>query len=233
MTEINVACVLWGNKYSAETVVSLYRQVKCNLTLPIKFHVFSEPDRFIAAPFNHCLLNELPDCAGWWHKMQLFDSSVISGPVLYLDLDVVVTGNLDWITQLDPVHLWGIRDFRYLWDPKWHGYNSSVMWWDTTKYDWLWQNFKQDPKFAISRFRGDQDWITQAIKQSNRRFFPDWQMASWRWQCTKGGWDHRAQKYKDPRAQTNTLGASVVVFHGAPKPWEIDCKIVHRYRNVL
>jgi hypothetical protein len=73
--------------------------------------------------------------------MQMFNSAHHSGPLLYFDLDTVIVNNIDWIHQLPLSYFWGVRDFKYLWRPNYHAINSSIMWWDTTQFDWVWRNF--------------------------------------------------------------------------------------------
>lgn len=220
--------MLWGSSYSAQHVIDLYHQICANLAYPVKFHVYTEASRKVAEPFIHHALPDLTATHGWWYKMALFNSSLYAGPLLYLDLDIVIANDLTWITRLDTDHIWGIRDFRKLWDPAWNGYNSSVLWFDTRKFDWLWKDFNTD---IMQKFYGDQDWITEKIIPQDRRFFPDESMVSWRWQCKDGGWDHKSRSYKHVGAGTSTLGASVLVFHGDPKPWSIDCPIVANLRQ--
>jgi hypothetical protein len=120
-------------------------------------------------------LIEWPGVAGpkkaWWYKMQLFNSKAYSGKLLYLDLDVVITGNLDWIPSLDERYFWCAKDFKYLWRPNWTGINSSVMYWDTHRYRRVWKNFKVDNLPEImKKYPGDQDYITAAIDLTDRKF---------------------------------------------------------------
>lgn len=227
LDEVNVACVLWGTSYSNEHAISLYEQVCKHMTLPVCFHVYTESDRLVDPRFIHHALPELSAPNGWWYKTVLFDSSMYAGPLLYLDLDVVISGDLTWITKLDYKHMWGIRDFRKLWDPSWNGFNSSVLWFDTKRFNRLWQDFTPE---VMTKLRGDQDWLNTRISETERRFFPEESMVSWRWQCKDGGWNHRARVHNRPGSGTNTLGASVLVFHGEPKPWEVDCPVIRGLR---
>lgn len=218
---VNVVCVLWGTRYPANTVVRLWRQVRQHLQVPFQFVVFTEAQRQVPSEFLRRDLPALPECPGWWHKMAIFDSQQLAGPTLYLDLDVTIVGTLNWVTEISTDHLVAIRNFDYLWNSNANSFNSSMMWFDTSSLSDLYARFSQNPSAAIDQYHGDQDWLTAAIPSASRRFFPETRIASYRWQCVQGGWDAESRCYRQPQAITTSHDASVVVFHGNPKPWEI------------
>jgi hypothetical protein len=79
----------------------------------------------------------------------------------------------------------------------------------------------------LKRYHGDQDYITDAITEVNRRFFDVDRVNSWRWQALDGGYDFRSRKYKNPGAGTvDTENNSVLVFHGNPKPDQLSDQTV-------
>mgnify|MGYP003327210734 CR=1 FL=1 len=143
LEQINCACLIHGVAYGWNYVDRLYNMLTRNLSQGVKLHVFTEPDRNVPA---HMIKHELKDLGvsgpkqAWWYKLQIFNSEHYSGPLLYFDLDTVIVRNIDWAWQQDLNFFWGIRDFKCLWKPTDQGINSSVMWWDTTKFDWIWQN---------------------------------------------------------------------------------------------
>ena len=165
---LDVACLIHSDGYDWSYVDKLYSMVSRHITKPINFHVYTEADRPVPAPYiKHSLINwgiSGPK-KSWWYKMQLFNSDLYRGPLLYFDLDTVVTENIDWIWKLNLRHFWAVRDFKYLWRPNFNGSNSSVMWWDTTKYRYIWDHVKNQ-KLAefFRRYHGDQDYITAAIQ---------------------------------------------------------------------
>lgn len=237
MTVLDCACIIHGDKYDWIYVDRLYDMVRSHLTCDVRFHVFTESSRTVPDHMiKHCL-TEWPGISGprksWWYKMQLFDPSHIAGRILYLDLDVVITGNLDWMQDLSEEYFWTIRDWRYLWRPYWDGMNSSVMLWDTRRFQQIWDEFRtQKIDDVTKRYHGDQDYLDDAVQDHDRRFFPDNAIKSWRWQIKDGGWDFKTRTYKDP-ASGSTLDAQtkILVFHGKPKPHEIDDPIVEKYWN--
>jgi hypothetical protein len=156
----------------------------------------------------------------WWYKMQLFNPAHHAGPLLYFDLDTVIVGNIDWIWQQPTTYFWAVKDFKYLWKPTHTGINSSIMWWDTQKYQYLWDTFNQQDLTKIMRtYRGDQDYISDKIPENQRRLFDTARVLSWRWQCLDGGYDFKRRRFISPK--TGTIidnSASVLIFHGNPKP---------------
>jgi hypothetical protein len=169
----------------------------------------------------------------WWYKVQLFNSEYHRGPLLYFDLDVVIAKNIDWIWKLKTRHFWAVKDFKHLWRPAFQSINSSVMWWDTTQFDWVWRNFQDlDLSQTVKRFHGDQDYITSVITEQERRYFnTDW-VKSWRWQCLDGGYDFKRRVWKTPGSGTDINdNTSILVFHGNPKPDQTqDSVIVQHWR---
>jgi hypothetical protein len=160
--------------------------------------------------------------------MQLFNPEHHAGPLLYFDLDTVVVGNIDWIWQQPLKYFWAVRDFKYLWRPHDYRVNSSVMWWDTRKFESVWSAFqREDIRRVISRNYGDQDYISNAILDTDRRLFDVERVVSWRWQCQDGGYNFSRKCYKHPDTGTRIAPRnSVIVFHGNPKPADLQDPIV-------
>lgn len=231
---IDCACVIHGTAYDWQYVDRLYSMLTRNISTGIRFHVYTEATRPVPP---HMIRHDLTDWnisgpkRSWWYKMQLFDTNKHAGSLLYFDLDVVITQNIDWIWQLPLNYFWGVRDFKYLWRNNSQRLNSSVMWWDTRRFAHIYEDFKKQPitKF-IQKYQGDQDYITEAITQDRRRFFDSNRIASWRWQALDGGYDFRTRSYKTPNTGTFLSPAtSVLVFHGNPKPAQIQDPVIAQH----
>ena len=178
---LTVACVLSNGpkrSYNEEHVQRLHRMVKENLD----------------QPFHFACVQDSP-WLGWWAKISLFEPGRFKGRVLYLDLDVTITGRLDDLADFDASFAI-CRDFTTL------GFNSSVMVWDAGVGDHIYTAFDES---VIGRLHGDQDWIQEAIPHA--RVFPR------RW-CVS---------YKNSRLAGGVpKGMRVLVYHGQPKPWDLD-----------
>ena len=220
---VDCACVIHGDVYNWDYVERLYNMLNRHVSTGIRLHVYTEPHRDVPAPYiKHSLidLGVSGPRRSWWYKMQLFNSELFMGPLLYFDLDVVITKNIDWICQLPTSYFWSVRDFKYLWRPHHTGVNSSIMRWDTARYDWIWRDFKLHKlEELIRRHHGDQDYITEKIPDIERRFLDIERIKSWRWQALDGGYDFVKRRYLTPGQGTKlTDKTSVLIFHGKPKP---------------
>jgi len=97
-----VICINWGTKYGPNYVNRLYGMVARNITPPFSVTCFTDSAAGIRPEVR---TEPLPDITyevprtrrGIWPKSRLWGERLadLSGPVLYLDLDLVVTGGLD------------------------------------------------------------------------------------------------------------------------------------------
>jgi hypothetical protein len=107
------------------------------------------------------------------------------------------------------------------------------MWWDTRKFQHIWEGFsKQDLAAIFRKYHGDQDFITDAIPQLERRLLDANRIKSWRWQAVDGGYDFTGKTHRVPAAGTQIHSdTSVLIFHGNPKPDKIlDSVIVTHWQ---
>lgn len=183
---LTVACVKWGDLYGPDYVNKLQSMVKRNLRIPHRFVCFTDDPRFL-----NCETRELPKgLVGWWNKLYLFRYGLFEDRMLFLDLDVVVTGSLDELVNVP-------SDFCIISD--WHldSYNSSVFVLSKNAHPEVWDDFG-----SPGHLHGDQDWIT--LKIPNAPVFP----APW---CVS---------YRSHAVIGVPKDARVVCFHGTPKPHE-------------
>lgn len=227
---VDCACVIHGDVYSWTYVDRLYHMLSRHISSPIRFHVYTEQERSVPA---HMIKHALPNWgisgakSSWWYKIQLFDPAAHAGPLLYFDLDTVIVNNIDWICRLPSKWFWTVRDFKYLWRSTHHSINSSIMWWDTRQFAMVWQDFQQhDLQKIVKQYRGDQDYLSHILPTAQVRFLDQERIKSWRWQCLDGG-AHLNRRVRASDATTVlTANTDVLVFHGHPKPHEIQDPIV-------
>lgn len=236
-TGLDCACVIHGNKYDWIYVERLYNMLSRHLSRPVRFHVYTEHDRSVPPHMiKHCL-EDWPGVSGpkksWWYKLHLFNAEHHAGPLMYFDLDCVIVRSIDWIHLLPQSKLWCIRDFKYLQSPVVNSCNSSVMWWDTQQFHWLWQKFNDlGPTKVVTQYQGDQDFINATVSWNDRRYFDSTQLQSYRWQVADGGYDFKKRRPLIPDSgSVISPHCSIIVFHGYPKPHEVrDKQIVDFWR---
>ena len=231
---IDCACVIYGDTYSWKYVENLYNMLRRHLSAGVRLHVYTEAERSVPDPMIKHVLTSWGDLGhkrNWWYKMQLFNAEHHAGPLLYFDLDTVIVNNIDWIVQSPLEYFWAIRDFKYLWRPTHYGINSSIMWWDTSKFQHVWTGFsRQDFKSLLRKYHGDQDFITDAIPQLERRLLDANRIKSWRWQAFNGGYDFTGKTHRTPTSGTQIqYDTSVLVFHGEPKPDKLSDSVIAQH----
>ena len=227
--------MIHGDMYSWQYVENLYTMLCRHLSYDVKLHVFTEANRSVPDHMIKHSLQEWPGISGrkkaWWYKLQLFNPEIMSGPVLYFDLDTVIIDNIDWIVQSDLTYFWTIRDFRYLWRPNWQGLNSSVMYWDQSRFSWIWNRFiKHGVDANVSKYHGDQDFLTAVIDKSELSFFDKSYIKSWRWEIKDGGLNTANRQYTRPDAGSIIpADTKIMIFHGSPKPHEIADTFISKH----
>jgi len=203
---ITIACVLRsGGVYAPEWVWALKRGLHRHLPLEIQweFRVLSDLDCF--GPWGNKLDHRWP---GWWAKMELFRPGLFNGPVLYLDLDTLIVGDLTEIASYsgDPLAL--LSDFYR----PYNGQSGMMMWTPGPQSAWIWDNWVRQPDYWMRNYHGDGNVIdslsTQYPEHVNRLqdLFPE-QIVSYKVHARLG-------------MPTN---ARVVCFHGYPKPNNKEC----------
>lgn len=206
---ITVACVLKMTErrngighagYSWPWVVKLARGVRKHLDLPHRFVCLTDDLPQVSSEVHVIPLRH--GWPGWWSKLELFRPNVFDGPVVYLDLDTIVTGDLRPLLQ------WGDR-FVMAQDFYGGGHCSTAMAW-RGDYSGVYHHFRQNSEQVIGDYTarvdgriGDQAYIEDRLKVEGHdlRTFPLGLVASFK---------------KDARGG-KPEGAAVVAFHGRPK----------------
>ena len=159
-------------------------------------------------------------------KFELFEKELhdITGQILFLDLDVVINNSIDDLFLFEPdAEFVGIQDWEI------DCINASCMRFNAGEHSYIIDNWFESvrTKFTIEDcfdaaingknelyhdldsfppvvYRGDQEWTTRQLKEQNVDiiYYPsDWL------QSYTHGYD---------------MNAKIVVFHGTPKPHEVE-----------
>ncbi len=185
---MKIVCIHWGDKYSVEYVNILNNMIKRHSNAEL----LCLSDSFEGKDCEVMMLEK--GFEGWWNKIQLFKSDFLKGErFLYLDLDVVITENINSILERKE-HFVTIKDWIY------DTYNSSAMLMTGGENSHVYDLFVKDKDKAMKSCpQGDQQWITNYIEAAYFDEFASFRMSS----CES-----------KPKGK-------VVVFHGKPDPHEV------------
>lgn len=168
---------------------------------------------------------------GWWAMIEMFR---VPGTVLYLDLDVAITGPLDplaeRIERLSPNEIIMIRS----WNKAYTGsqWCTGLTAWNGDR-TWIYEQFKALMAIGIFgeskcrpddgllragyfrvrhlRYPTDEYWTPQTIEKAGETVL-----------CVKDVLPGYMQSYKyDLNHGTKQPTGSIVMFHGKPRPWEV------------
>lgn len=165
-----VICIKWGTKYGAEYVNRLFAMVRRNTTGDLRFTCFTDNSEGFVPAVDVQPIPDLP-CAlptntlGIWRKVSLYGPKLadLSGPVLFLDLDVIVTGSLD------PFFSFGSPEDIILGrnptNPLERLGQSSVYRMPVGKLVPLYEAFLQNPQGVADRYRFEQRFVSRASPQ--------------------------------------------------------------------
>ena len=142
---------------------------------------------------------------GWDAKIALFhpDAFPAGERVVFFDLDTLIIGDVDNLLSYRGDFA-VLRDF---WRP--HGYGPAVMLWKAGKADWIWKKYNRNGRPHLTR--GDQELLEIVLKNPVilQDEFPDLFVS-----------------YKTHCHPYPPQGASVICFHGEPRPHECTQKWV-------
>jgi len=201
---LHICCIRAGAAFAPAYVDILFDSVRRNLADGFEgdFTCFTDqPDEYAKGVIVRPLPADLP---GWWSKLALHKDWLfpVGDRVIFLDLDTVITGRLDELAAYDGPFA-TLKDF---YRPE--GLQSAVMAWAAGETVDIWRSYQaagcpqDDPG-------GDQAWIERCRLKSAVRLqdeFPNLFVS------------YKADNlHRSPPAE-----ASVVVFHGKPRPHEIS-----------
>lgn len=190
---LTVATVLKsGGIYDASWVAKLKKGVTKHLPIEFRFMCLSD----INVPSHRMPLEH--GWPGWWSKMEAFK---LEPPVLYIDLDTLITGDLTDIeaaTERDGFTI--LRDFY-----RDNGLGSGVMAWTCAMHG-VYERFAENPFHYMETLsgRGDQGFLEDILNRNSISL----------WQNLVPG---QVVSYKLHCANGVPPAARMVCLHGKPK----------------
>lgn len=215
---IDIVCLKWGDKFGPEYVNRLYAGFKRHTTVHFDFHCFTENATNIV---DGVIIHPLPhnNLTGWWNKLYLFSEEIkLSGRLFFVDLDTLITGNVDQIISYDKEFV-VLRDFfKAVKDAKATNVGSGLMSFDAHKHSRVWADFIKNPARVIASVKphGDQAWIQRQVAEKDRTYWQDLfpnQVVSFKVHCRNGLPEN----------------ARIVCYHGVPSIPDSICKTTETY----
>jgi hypothetical protein len=225
---LTILCVRFGNKYGRSYVERLRNMIARNITVPYELVCLTDDQHPIEG-----VRSIVQPQAGyqrlWWHKVHMFDPSLLlSGRILYFDLDIIICNNVDRLAAGAGNKFLGIKDFNRKFHPSWNILNSSVMSWIHGSQSHIFNDFKSNPAQA-QKLMGDQDWIWKVAKDKIT-FWPDEVIQSYKWEIRNRSdlvVEKGKRQFKSVLQDINiNPNCCVAVFHGDPKPEDVRDKFV-------
>lgn len=228
-----VLCMKWGTLYGADDVNNLYRGVKRHLFRPFRFVCFTDDAAGLDAAINTLPLPDLGLPAGnsdtRWRKLALFQKHLggLSGTALFLDLDLVIVGDLDPFFDLPGVvpiirddDLFRPKVLRRV-RPKRDRFlhmvgNTSVFRFEIGAHPEILDSYLDDPAAAARQYEHEQQMVSDLLDRRGKlSYWPRGWCISFKNDCVGRG----LRSYlSDPICPED---AKIVLFAGAPKMSDI------------
>lgn len=218
---VNILTLKWGTRYGSHYVNRLLNGVRRHLTLPFRFLCFTEDQEGLAEGIEVFPLPflELPDRLNpsTWLKLALFgdDLAGLKGQSMFLDLDLLVTDNIDCFFDYRPdkiciIHNW-IERRKEIFRGRPRIGNSSVFRFESGKCQHVIDQYNSERDWAIKTFFPPQTYLTHCIKE-RMVFWPEDWVRSFKRHC-RPIWP--MNHFLTPKFPA---GAKMIAFHGHPDP---------------
>jgi hypothetical protein len=164
MSKQTVICIKWGTRYGASYVNNLASMIRRNTKRPTRLICFTEDPAGIDPTVGIAPLPtfpNIPERVQWtgWRKLSLWQYPLadLQGDVLFFDLDVVITGNIDGFFDFEPG--------RYAVAENWSEMNQNIG--NTTVYRFpagkmtaIYEDFNREPEKFLTKYRNEQKYIS-------------------------------------------------------------------------
>ena len=229
---VNVVCMKWGSVYGSEYVNKLYRGVARNLTMPFRFVCFTEDPNGVDEPVECKPLPPIDLPPGYeksaFNKIALFAETLddLEGMTLFLDLDVVIVGNMDAFFEFEApfciIHNWlELRKTIFRKRPQIG--NSSVFRFNIGEQAHVLDDFHANSNRAIQGYPTEQAYMSDTV--NGLTFWPEHWCRSFKRHCIP------PTPLNLVRAPHLPRGARIIVFHGRPNPDEAAAGFASNWRK--
>lgn len=221
---VNILCIKWGNRYGPEYVNKLYNGVSRYLKRPFLFHCCTDDNsgldeavKIIPFPENPGIQRGWPDVLV---KLMVTEDGFgnLSGPTLFLDLDVAIMDDIACFFDYKPgenciIHNW-VKWRKEITGNRPEVGNSSVFRFEAGASNHIYETFVREIAQAenLSIFNTEQAFMTHAMDEVN--WWPETWCRSYKKHCRPTFPFNLMLSPKPPK------GCKILVFHGRPDPDE-------------
>ncbi len=162
-----IICMKWGTRYGPEFVNRMWAAVQRNTDRPTRLVCLTDDETGID-PMVQCHpipdINLPPELINTpWRKLVLWRDPLadLSGDVLFLDLDLVITGSLDVMFDFEPGRYCVIENWTQM--GQGNG-NTSAFRFPVGKYASIFNNLQDNPERVLSTYRIEQLYISKEVE---------------------------------------------------------------------
>ena len=206
----------WGLRYNYNYVNNLYQSIKKHTTSKTQLICFTDDNKNI---IKDVICKPLPKInipkeisKTPWRKLSVWQYPLnkLKGDILFLDLDLVITGNIDKFFKFKPGSYCVIENWTQI--GKGIG-NTSCFRFPIQKFKYIFEEFEKDPYSIWKKFHIEQVYISKRIKEQN--FWPQNWCKSFKHNLLPS-WPQRIWK-----PATLPKDTSIVAFTGKPDPEDV------------
>lgn len=229
-----IICIKWGTRYPAIYANRLFSMIKRNTSRPVRLVCFTDDAAELDPKIEAHPLPpiSLPERVRWtpWRKLAVWQYPLASleGDILFMDLDVVITGSLDDLFDYKPGAYLAIDNWT---QPGKNVGNTSVFRFRAGAHKHIFDDFERDPEAILSRWRIEQQYISDTI--SSMAFWPKEWCVSFKHSLLPA-WP---MNFLAPAPLP--VSAKVVCFTGKPDPdeardgvWPVEAVWKRLYKHV-
>lgn len=228
---VNILTLKWGKMYSSEYVNRVYRGVRRHLHRPFRFVCVTDDPSGLQPGIEAVAFPAKPDWLplnaryhGWpniYVKLLVFERGFadLQGPTLFLDIDQIITGDLDCFFDYKPgefciIHNWVALRKRLFRKVPFCGNSSCFRFEAGEKSHYIFERFRSEAKDAVNPeiFGTEQEYMTHAVGVDKVNFWPENFVRSFKRTCT---WPWPFNHLLTPRLKRDTR---ILCFHGFPTP---------------
>lgn len=162
-----VICMKWGTRYGPEFVNRMWAAIQRCTTRPTRLVCLTDDETGIN-PAVHCYpipdIDLPPDLINTpWRKLVLWRDPLadLSGDVLFLDLDLVITGSLDAMFDFEPGRYCVIENWTQMGQ---NIGNTSAFRFPVGKHSSIFNEFQSNPKRVLDSYRIEQLYISREVE---------------------------------------------------------------------